>query len=248
MAGGVLAATTLAGAPASAASAMFNPFEETGGFTVVSLGDARLSNSELEGSIAVLGSLSSGSQNGYAVIHKAAGRPDYTVPVVDGVPVRILAGAFTGTGAFDVSNRDDSASISPTSAEAVAVARFGSIASLTGSARGGGVGPAAGGDFLRVMNATGGVLDLKAVPFASSDVADLATESPIGTYFASLEAGIARADRCLASLSDADADLVNDVTVTDQGGMVMVEGFSTTRANVLEYADVADRSSRIERA
>ncbi|MDI9913869.1 hypothetical protein [Rhodococcus sp. IEGM 1379] len=67
------------------------------GFTIPQ-GDTYLNNSELEGSIASFGSVSSGNQNGYPVLHQAAGEADYTVPRVDGVPVRILADQFTGPG------------------------------------------------------------------------------------------------------------------------------------------------------
>lgn len=98
-----LGATALSGT-ATAATTTFNPFSANRGFTMVVRGDAQLGNSELEGSIAVLGSVSSAKQNGYALPHVVAGRGDYAVPLIDGTPVRILADRFVGGGGFDVSN------------------------------------------------------------------------------------------------------------------------------------------------
>src|SRR5690625_6167174 len=119
----LVAGTSLGGIFAAvAAPTTFNPFDINNGFTVVSQGNAHLNNGEIEGSIAAFGSISSGNNNGYPVIHNsAAGLPDYTVPTVDGTSVRILAEEFVGNGSFDVSNRDDSNTIDADSPEANAV-------------------------------------------------------------------------------------------------------------------------------
>lgn len=245
----LLAGVVGAAAPAQAASSTFNPFDVNQGFTVVTKGDAHLNNSEFEGSIAVLGSISSGNQNGYTMIHQAAGTPDYVVPTVDGVPVRILADRFVGSGGFDLSNRDDSHTISPTSPEATAVAKLADITGLTGSARGGGSGPASGTDFLRVTNTAGGILDFKTVPYQGSSLGMLKTEhSSAAAYFGDLDAKVARTNQCLASLYDPALAVSNQVAVANDGGMVYVSGFATDRPNVLDYGQIAGKTIKMDRA
>ncbi|MET8317464.1 collagen-binding domain-containing protein, partial [Rhodococcus erythropolis] len=234
---------------ASAAPATFNPFDANNGFTIVSQGDAYLNNGELEGSIASLGSISSGNQNGYPVVHQAAGEADYTVPKVDGVPVRILADEFTGGGAFDVVNRDDSGTISPNSPEANAVVKLVDTDGLTGSARGGGSGNAAGQDFLRITNPAAGIIDLKTVPFAGSDVGDYRSDlSPVAAYFPGLDAQVTQTNTCLTSMYDPALALTNPVSVDDQGGLVFVEGFAADRPNVIDYTDIAGKTVKLDRA
>ncbi|PFG16249.1 choice-of-anchor A domain-containing protein [Propionicimonas paludicola] len=245
----LLAGVVGAAGPAQAASSTFNPFDVNQGFTVVTKGDAYLNNSEFEGSIAVLGSISSGNQNGYPMIHQAAGTPDYVVPTIDGVPVRILADRFVGSGGFELSNRDDSHTISPTSPEATAVLKLADIAGLTGSARGGGNGPAAGTDFLRVTNSSGGILDLKTVPYRGSTVSSLKSEkSSAAAYFGELDAKVARANQCLASLYDPTLAASNQVAVANDGGMVFVSGFATDRPNVIDYSQIAGKTIKMDRA
>ncbi|GLJ61453.1 hypothetical protein GCM10017576_15820 [Microbacterium barkeri] len=82
-------------APANAAVEYINPFEGSGAFTIYAHRDASLGNGELEGSIAVGGTLSTTRDN-YPLIHQAAGQSTYTVPVIDGEPVRLLAGSYVG--------------------------------------------------------------------------------------------------------------------------------------------------------
>ncbi|HET6302457.1 collagen-binding domain-containing protein [Microbacterium sp.] len=115
-----------AAAPAAAAESI-DPFSINNGFTVVARGDVVVNNSELEGSIAVFGSISSGKQNGYAVVHKVAGEPDYTVPTIDGVPVRLLAQSFTGSGSFEITNNGAPSAAVP---EATASVRLASVDGL----------------------------------------------------------------------------------------------------------------------
>ena len=91
-AAGAIATTS---APATAASLVGNPLAGAAGFTVVSYGDAELSNHEVEGSIAVGGTVSVRTGQGpYNLIHKAAGNADYVLPVFDGEPVRLVVGGF----------------------------------------------------------------------------------------------------------------------------------------------------------
>src|SRR5690625_1911920 len=245
----LVAGTSLGGIFAAvAAPTTFNPFDINNGFTIVSQGNAYLNNGEIEGSITAFGSISSGNNNGYPVIHNsAAGLPDYEVPAVDGTPVRILAEKFVGTGAFDISNRDDSGTIDPGSPEATAVVKLVDIDGLTGSARGGGAGPAAGSDFLRVTNPDDGIIDLKTVPFEDSDVANYQTqESSVSAYFPDLDAQVAQTNQCLAAMYDPELGLTNPVTIDDQGGMVFVAGFAPDRPNVVNYGDIAGKTIKID--
>src|SRR5699024_8581055 len=119
----LVASAIVGGASPAQAATTFNPFEANNGFTIVAQGDAQLGNGEIEGSIAAFGSISSGKSN-YPVIHQTAGMADYEVPTVDDTPVRILADEFVGDGSFDVSNRDDSGTISEDSPEANAVVKL----------------------------------------------------------------------------------------------------------------------------
>src|SRR5699024_7122475 len=104
---GLTAGALLLGATAApAAPTTLNPFAVNNGFTIVAQGDAVLDNAELEGAIAAFGSIASGKPNGFPMLQQAAGCADYSVPLIDETPVRILAGEFVGDGAFDVANRD----------------------------------------------------------------------------------------------------------------------------------------------
>ncbi|WP_293787946.1 collagen-binding domain-containing protein, partial [uncultured Aeromicrobium sp.] len=223
-----------------AASATFNPFEINNGFTIVSQGDAHLNNGEIEGSIAVLGQISSGNPNGYPVVHNAAGEPDYPVPTIDGTPVRILAHEFVGDGSFDVSNRDDSGTIASDSPEANATVKLVTTAGVTGSQR---------AEFLRLTNADGGHIDLKSVRFEAADVSDYQTaESSVEAYFSDMETHVAQSNQCLASMYDPSLDLTHSVTLTDEGGLVFAEEFATDRPNVINYDDVAGKTIKMDRA
>lgn len=238
-----LVASAVLGAGSSAAVAAvttFNPFDINNGFTTVARGDIRLGNAELEGSVAAFGSISTANQNGYPVLHQAAGEPDYIVPSIDGTPVRILADRFIGTGSFDVSNRDDSGTIDPEGPEANAVVKLAQIDGLRGSDRSG---------FLRLTNTDGGNLDLKTVEFAGADVADYRTSAPsVAAYFPDIDAHVAQANRCLAAMYDPDLGLTQDVQLEDQGGMVFPSGFATDRPNVIDYADIAGKTVKLDRA
>lgn len=249
---GLTALTGPTGVPgaitAQAAVSTYNPFDVNSDFTILTTGNAHLGNAELEGSVAAFGSISSDDPNGYDVLHQSAGRADYTVPLVDGEPVRILAGTFTGTGSFDISNRDDSGTIATSSPEANAVAKLADTTGLTAQVRGGGVGNNAGGDFPRVTDPEGGFLDLKAAPYAGFAVSDLQTDqAAVADYFPDLEVDVERTNECLASMY-GDPELSNAVTVEEEGGLVYVSGFPTTMPNVIDYADVAGATIKMDRA
>ncbi|MGI6878594.1 collagen-binding domain-containing protein, partial [Microbacterium sp. gxy059] len=225
---------------ATAAPTTFNPFDINNGFTTVAQGDITLNNGEIEGSVAAFGSISSGNQNGYPVVHSAAGEPDYTVPSVDGTPVRILADVFAGPGSFDLSNRDDSGTISPDSPEANAALKLVNTDGLQGSDRSG---------FLRLTNSDDGNIDLKRVPFSGSDVANYETaESSVAAYFPDIDAHVAQTNQCLASMYEPSLGLAHAVDLNDQGGMAFPSGFATDRPNVIDYADIAGKTIKMDNA
>ncbi|PZQ90584.1 MAG: hypothetical protein DI534_05100 [Leifsonia xyli] len=96
----VAAGALLTATPALAAPSTVNPLAGASGFTVVSLGDAELSNHEIEGSVAAAGAVSSKSPYGpYNLIHAAAGSSAYTLPQhSNGEYVRLVAGSYDRAG------------------------------------------------------------------------------------------------------------------------------------------------------
>src|SRR6218665_2519632 len=227
----VTAGTVLAALPAQAAVTNINPFASSGGYTVVADGDASLGNGELEGSIAVTGALSSTSGN-YPIRHQAAGSSAYTVPTVDGLPVRILAGSYAGTGGIDLSNANAPAA----SPEESAIAKFVSTSGLTAGMRGGGVGPAAGTDFTRLTTPQGGILDVKALPWNANALQTVKTARSAVADYVDVD-GYDAATTCLAAAYGTD--LVNMVAANASGGLAMPGPFATDKPNVLDYADIA---------
>ncbi|MHA7987770.1 collagen-binding domain-containing protein [Rathayibacter sp. CAU 1779] len=78
---------------------MVNPMTVNGGFTVYSRGDATLSNSETEGSIAVGGQLTMGTSATYQIAHRVAGTGAYIPPTIDSDPTRLLVGTYNPNAA-----------------------------------------------------------------------------------------------------------------------------------------------------
>ncbi|NUL49335.1 VaFE repeat-containing surface-anchored protein [Cellulosimicrobium funkei] len=234
---------------AAAEPVMFNPFAVNQGFTILAEGDLALNNGELEGAAAAFGTASSGNSNGFGLLHDSAGVPDYSVPTIDGAPVRLLAESFIGSGSFDISNRDDSGTTSPDSPEENAIAKLVDTSGLAGQPRSGGAGSNTSGEFLRATNTDSGFLDLKALGADESDVSELQTElGSVSAYFGDVDAATARTNQCFDSMYDPDAGLVNTVTVTDEGGLVYVEDFATDRPNVIDYEDIAGQTIKMDRA
>jgi len=98
-------ATATAGASAAAGT---NPFAPLAGFTILTNGDTVLGNSEIEGTVAVGGSLT--TTHGYNFIHTSGLTPaDYALPTVGGDPTRLLiADQFNvsaSSGVSEVSSR-----------------------------------------------------------------------------------------------------------------------------------------------
>ena len=239
---GVIVAGVFGAAPAAtAAVTTMNPFEANGGFTVVSLGDATLGNGELEGSVAALGAISSTSGN-FPIQHDVVSDGSYSVPVIERNPVRVLAGSLTGTGMIQIANRSTSGSAG--SADASASVKLGDVTGISVQSRSGGVGPAAGGEFARLTNAVGGVIDLLAVPHASDALDGVRTAAPVASYI-----DAAKADAAAAALAAAyGTESVHVVPLAIEGGLVYPLSFSADRPNVIDYADVADKTIKLERS
>ena len=109
--------------------------------------------------------------------------------------------------------------------------------------RGGG---GAQGDFVRLTNDSGGVLDLKALPWAGYSASDYTTElNSVAEYFPDLGEQVAQTNKCLASMYGSD--LVNMVEVKNEGGMAYPEGLVTDRPNVIDYEDVAGLTIKSDR-
>jgi len=101
-------ASVVAGAASSTQAATINPLSGASGFSVVSFGDAELSNAEIEGSAAIGGDLSTKSPNPYSIIHKSQGNGDYILPTLNTVPVSLVVG-----GTFDRANSTNLIRVQP---------------------------------------------------------------------------------------------------------------------------------------
>ncbi|WP_161972291.1 collagen-binding domain-containing protein [Corynebacterium neomassiliense] len=219
------------GTAAAADNASINPFEVNNGFTIVGRGDVKLGNGELEGSVAAFKSLESTKSN-YPVIHKAAGTGDYSVPKVDGVPVRILADSFVGNGSFDVSNRG----AVDGSEAGKAVAKLVKTEGLEAKQR---------SNFVRLHRTAAGEeegnIDLQAAtPFVNDLSPYKAAQDTVASYFEALDTKVSQANKCLDSLYLSEASSVNKVTIGEEGGSPAPSGFSTDKPNVIEYGDLAN--------
>ncbi len=125
--GGALVATGGAAPAAAVPSCTVNPMGaatpvgSADGFTFFVTGDAILANSELEGSLAVLGSATFGDTRSpgggqYPIVHSTAGNSAYSVPTIDGDPTRVLLQRYAGSPAaatkvVQVKNQGDLAGV-----------------------------------------------------------------------------------------------------------------------------------------
>lgn len=237
-----------------------NPFAGNRGFTLLSLGDVGLNNLEFEGSVAAFGAAStvrisgplSPNIDGYPIVHHSAGSPDYSVPLIDGEPVRLLADRFEGApgSTISITPEDVSGTLDPASPEALASAKLVRTSGLRGEAVADPYGEASVDPFLRLHSAESAMLNLKATDARAATVADIATEQDtIGAYFPGLAEETAAVEACLAGLYALDADAVTELTVTSRGpGSVTVSGAVTDRVNVLNYEDVRGSEVRFDAA
>lgn len=232
----VVATLTISGlqlaAPARAATEPFNPFEISRGFTIVAQGDAALGNGELEGAVAAFGSVSSSTGN-FPVRHLASGMGDYRVPTIDGDPVRILAGRFTGQGNIDLTNDNAPAG----SAESRAIAKFADTRNLSAV-------PEVGGQFTRLLSSSStneGRLDLKALPYTTTAKQRVTTSRSSAAAYFDVDAQLSRTSQCLQRMYAATPSLLNVVPVRQDGDFARISALDSTRPNVLSYSDVAGK-------
>ncbi len=221
-----LAFSPLGTTPSAAASAV-NPF--TGmGFTIYADGNATLDNAELEGSVAATGTLTT-SRGNFNVAHKIAGEGNYTIPLVDGVPTRLLANNFvSSTSSASMFNITNAGATSGTN-EADGSIKSVSTAGWTAAQR---------SNYVRVQpdsSNTDFVIDLQTRLWADAgingadELARIKTvESSVGAY---VNPSLTSANTCLATLPG------NAVTVG--GSPLTLSGLSTTEANIVDYAQIA---------
>ncbi|WP_061961639.1 collagen-binding domain-containing protein [Demequina flava] len=131
----VVATALVTIAAPQAAAETEGPLTGASQFTIVSETDVVLANHEIEGSIAAGGNLIAGAA-AYNVVHRAAGSGDYTLPMLDGEYVRVVAG-----GTFDRESSTGSIRISPQESDPAkrGQVRLGSLDGLEVAARGDGV-------------------------------------------------------------------------------------------------------------
>ncbi|MGB2701771.1 MAG: collagen-binding domain-containing protein, partial [Candidatus Phosphoribacter baldrii] len=220
--------------PARAATAV-NPFADLAGFTIYSSGDATLNNNELEGSVVAAHELSTSKQN-YAVVHKVAGTGDYTIPVIDGVPVRMLANNYTiGASA----SAEPSFAVTNAGATTGTNEAQGSIKSVETS----GWTAAERGGFVRVTpNAAtpNFVIDLQSRAWSGTTSATEITriktqESSVAAY---VSPDLTASTQCLASV-------VGNYVTVPAGDMAVLPALSTDRPNVFSYAELAGRTIKL---
>ncbi|WP_454085355.1 collagen-binding domain-containing protein [Georgenia sp. Marseille-Q6866] len=226
-------------APAQAASEPFNPFEINRGFTVLAQGDAALGNGELEGAIAAFGSVSSSTGN-FPVRHRASGMGDYGAPTIDGDPVRVLAGQFTGQGNIDLTNDNAPAG----SAESRAIAKFADTRNLSAV-------PEVNGQFTRLLSSssdTEGRLDLKALPYTTTAKQRVTTSQSSAAAYFDVDAQLARTSQCLSRMYGAKPSLLNVVDVRQDWNLAYISTLDSTRPNVVSYSDVAGKVIKLEGA
>jgi len=222
---------------AHSATTTINPFAANDGFTIFAQGDVSLGNAELEGSIAVNGTLAV-TKNNYPVIHRAAGMADYTVPVIDGEPVRILAQDLDLTaGSIGLTNREAPAD----SPEARAIAKLVDTSALSFGVR---------ADFVRASipgAADHGYIDLEAIPSTEVDTAEArvqTAQATVADYFSGVDAHVDAVASCLAYTYSEDAadDVAYHRDFDQNNGPDLVAG----KANVLDYDEIASKGGTVK--
>lgn len=230
VAGAGLAATpaiAAAAAPqaATTADATFNPFDNAGGFSVYVRRDANLRNTEIEGAIAVGGTLTVGGR--LPVLQYRAGTDDYTPPLIEGDVTRALLGAYSPTsGVLDMAG-DGGA----TPASGYAKLTGGPQAPFQFSARGGYtqyVKP--GGE------AEGPSIDAKNQEWDSSDPgATFRTTQPTVASYVEKGDSWDAVDGWLAQITDPASGLAQPVTVTRVADRAVLD-LTPGVMNVLDYS------------
>lgn len=248
----LLAAGAVAGGTVAAQAAppsSFNPFAMSGGFTVYAREDATLANTETEGTIAVGDVATMPNDTQYTIVHVVAGTGDYTLPVVDGDPTRLLVGSYD-----------------PASRGILAITSAGTSdddlhGDLKMVERDGPYQPFARGSWLRLntnptnpdltplIDATHQRYPEHAPPPAtatgnSSIYTFNTAPTAVADYVeANREASYEDAASCLDTIADPGQDVGNPVGIADDAGdRVVLEPLSPDQPNVVEYADVSGAS------
>ncbi|WP_394554538.1 collagen-binding domain-containing protein [Agromyces sp. MMS24-JH15] len=218
-----------AAAPATADGLAFNPFDNAGGFTVYARGDANLQNSEIEGAIAVGGTLTAKTPGGRLPInHYVAGTADYTAPVVDDDTTRALIGAYSSQSGILELNGQGLAT-----PDGYAKLTGGEQAPFHFSQR---------GSFTQYVvpggEADGPSIDAKLQPWNSADPG-ATFRTAKGTVAEYVEQGAAwsEVDGRLAQLADPATGLAHHVDVAHDGDRAVLS-LQQGVPNVIDYADL----------
>ena len=225
-------AIVLGSGGAAGAPAPINPFADAGGFSVYVREDARLDNSEVEGALAVGGALDAVAPGQrFPIVHKVAGTSDYTIPVIDGDPTRLLVGTVSpASGVIDVTGHDgDSglhwgfAKVAQPEEPAWLFAERGGYTQYRLDAPG--------------SEAGGPVIEAKNQPWVSEGRDSMITALPsVADYFGQGQ-GDEVVAACLAELAEPSADGSAQVTVTNDGGKARLDLTAGT-VNVVDYDDL----------
>lgn len=252
--GGIATQTATAPAAVAQAEGQVNPFSSTGGYTVYARQDATLGNDELEGSLAVGGTLTVTDAATYAILHVVAGTGDYTLPTVDGDPTRLLLGRYADSsanvGSINITNAGREQNPPPGSPESRGTLKLvdRDIDPFTTSAR--------GSDWVRVsmpnsapplIDATAQTYPADAAPPDGSNVSIFTEQTGADTgqvvadyVRASEDASIADTTQCLADLTDPNGQNAWHVGVAeDIGDRKVLEPLAADRPNIVAYEDVA---------
>ncbi|MGC4174114.1 collagen-binding domain-containing protein [Demequina sp.] len=224
---GTIAATTVLGSSAGAAETAVNPFDDAGGFSVYAIEDANLFNSEVEGALAVGGTLravSPGSR--FPIVHYVAGTAAYTPPVVDGDATRLLIGAFsTNSGIVDVSGAGAPTGVAKGYAKIVnPVLQF--------TERGGYVQYRA--TSISGSESNGPVIEGKNHVWAADGVAKFTAQGDSVAEYVEQGVGANAVTQCLANPS---ASHTHQVTVTEDGGKAKL-ALAANKVNIVDYEDL----------
>jgi hypothetical protein len=219
LAGTALVAIAATTAQADSAVATFNPFDVNEGFTILSRGDAKLGNAEVEGSVAAFGTLSTTAPQGkFTFLQRSAGTGEFTVPEIDGERVRVLAGNL---GAVKAEMSNERATSIETGSEAIG--KFGSLGSYAFSTN----------SLLKITDGAN-FFQFNALSGVESNVGKLkAAKSDVSEYFTDTEQRIAASTQCLNQLTTAPNALAAFPSVGEEGGMAKLTGLSTTQPNVI---------------
>lgn len=224
---GTIAASTLTGTAAGAAVTAVNPFADAGGFSVYVVEDANLDNTEIEGALAVGGTLRAvtpGSR--YPIVHYVAGTAAYTPPVIDGDTTRLLIGGFSlSSGMVDVTGAGAPSGVDGGYAKIVnPVYQF--------TERGGYVQYRS--TAISGSDANGPVIEGKNHVWATDGVAKFQVIGDSVAEYVEQGEGASAVTQCLANLDEAST---HHVAVSEDGGKAKLS-LVDNKVNIVDYEDL----------